>query len=88
MRGTDLLIHEATLVEPEDLKHSVHSTLEGALQAAAAAEANCVVLTHVSSRYRASGIDSAALAIASKLGLECPLWIQHFNRLWQVGERQ
>ncbi len=87
VRGTELLIHEATLMEPEDVKHPVHSTLEGAIEAAVAAEAKCVVLTHVSSRYRAGDIDSAALKLAEALGLECPLWVQHFNRLWRVGER-
>jgi ribonuclease Z len=87
VRGTELLIHEATLVEPEDEKYPVHSTLESALTAALAAEAKCLLLCHVSSRYRAAEIEAATQELSRSLGLRIPIWLQHFNRLWQIGER-
>jgi ribonuclease Z len=86
LEHTELLMHEATLVEPEDVKYAVHSTLEEAVQAAAAAQPKALLLYHISSRYRRDQVEAAAAACCEKMGLTCDVWVQYLNRLWKVNE--
>lgn len=49
--GSDILMHEATFIDPADREQHVHSTLEEAVETAIQAQARHLVLYHISSRY-------------------------------------
>jgi ribonuclease Z len=82
---TDLLMHEATLVEPEDVKYPVHSTLEEAVQVAIAAQPKTLLLYHISSRYRRDHVEEAVATCCAQQGLGCDVWVQYLHRLWKVN---
>ncbi|MCS6859215.1 MAG: MBL fold metallo-hydrolase [Abditibacteriales bacterium] len=84
--NTELLMHEATLVEPEDVKYPVHSTVEEAVAVAAHAQPKALLLYHISSRYRRDQVEAAVAACCAKHGLTCDVWVQYLNRLWKVNE--
>jgi len=86
LQNTELLMHEATLVEPEDVKYPVHSTLEQAVEVAVQAQPKTLLLYHISSRYRRDQVEAAVAACCEKQGLTCDVWVQYLSRLWKVNE--
>jgi len=81
--GTEILFHEATLINSNERTGQMHSTLEEAVQIAAAAHAQSLVLYHISGRYHAAEIKKAVLAARKKYSVVIPIWILHHNRLTQ-----
>ncbi len=82
VRGTQLLLHEATFLDAadydaedagEDVGH-VHSTVFDALKVAQDAEVPNVVLYHISTRYTDVEIKTAIRAQAERLGLRARVW--------------
>ena len=82
VRGTQLLLHEATFLSPddydaeaagEDVGH-VHSTVLQALTLARDAGVPNVLLYHVSTRYADAEIRDAIRAVASELDLKAKVW--------------
>jgi len=81
--GSQLLLHEATFLSPddydadeagEDVGH-VHSTLTEALEVAARSEVPNLVLYHVSTRYMDQQIRDAVREGAEKIGLRAKVWV-------------
>lgn len=81
-RGSQLLVHEATFLSPddydaeaagEDVGH-VHSTVLQALQVAKDAEVPNVLLYHLSTRYSDQEIREAVREVAAQLELKAKVW--------------
>jgi ribonuclease Z len=58
-RDADVLVHEATFLEPSERVGLTHTTVEEALTLAAAAGVKTLILYHVSPRYRRPEIERA-----------------------------
>ena len=88
--GTQLLLHEATFLWPddcdaedagEDVGH-VHSTVANALSVAREAEVENVVLYHISTRYMDSDIREAIRSEAARLGFRGRVWAALPRRIY------
>jgi len=84
VRGAELLVHEATILEASERKHQLHSTIGEALEVAAQVQPKAFVLQHFSGRYRTSEIKGAAQKEIARLGIEFPVWCLFRDRLWQI----
>lgn len=82
IRGTKLLLHEATFLNEgdydedaagEDIGH-VHSTVAGVLQLAQDAGVENIVLYHISTRYTDGEIRDAIRAAAQNINLQARVW--------------
>jgi len=81
VQGCELLLHEATLLDAKERKHQWHSTLDEAVWVAAAVGPKALVLYHVSGRYQAGEIASAACRSAMHYGIRFPIWYLYRDRL-------
>lgn len=84
VQGTELLVHEATILDPSERKGMRHATLEEAVEVAAKAQAKTLLLQHISGRYDKSQVEKAAQTAAQKHGYQNPVWCLFHNRLWQI----
>ena len=84
VRGCELLLHEATILDPAERKHQLHSTLDEAVAVAAKVRPKALLLYHVSGRYRRSDIIRAAHESAARYGVKFPVWCLFRDRLWQI----
>lgn len=82
--GTELLVHEATILDPSERKGMRHATLEEAVEVASQAQAKILLLQHISGRYDKSQVEKAAQAAARKHDYQNPVWCLFHNRLWQI----
>lgn len=80
----EILLHEATLLDAAERTSQMHSTLDEAVQVAAAAHVKALVLYHISGRYRSAEVKKAALAARQKYAATFPIWILHHNRLFAL----
>jgi ribonuclease Z len=83
---SDILLHEATILDPADRKGQNHSTLEEAIEVAVRACPKLLVLIHVSGRYRKAQIEIAARECATRHEVRFPIWCVFRDRLWPVWE--
>jgi ribonuclease Z len=82
VRGTKLLLHEATFLSPDDYEAEeagedvghMHSTVNDALRVAQEAQIERVVLYHISTRYTDVEIRDAIRAQAERIGLKAKVW--------------
>jgi ribonuclease Z len=84
--NTEILFHEATIISAEERTGQMHSTLDEAVQMAAAANVKSLVLYHISGRYRAAEIKNAVLAARKNHPVVFPIWTLHHNRLQEITE--
>jgi len=73
VRGAEVLMHEATFIEPGDRAHEVHSTVAEALEVARAADVTRLVLMHISTRYPKGQMARMIRSIAQEQGFDRPL---------------
>ncbi len=66
LRGADIACLEATFLTDEDRGRPVHSTMDEAVAVAAEAVVACLVLQHVSARYRLREVKHAARAALAR----------------------
>jgi len=85
VRGAELLFHEATILDASERKHQLHSTLDEAVQVAAQAQPQALVLYHVSGRYNADDIRRAAQQSLVRHNIAFPVWCLLRERLWLVS---
>lgn len=83
--NAEILFHEATLLDASERTGQMHSTLDEAVQTAAAAHVQTLVLYHISGRYRTAEVKTAALAAQKKYGASFPIWVLHHNRLFNLN---
>jgi ribonuclease Z len=67
-RDADVLIHEATFLDPEDREGTYHATAEEAFDLAVRANVKTLVLYHISQRYRRAEIEQAVTALQRRTG--------------------
>lgn len=88
LQGTELLLHEATIIEVGERKHQWHSTLEEAVQVAAQIRPRALVLYHISGRYQTAQVAAAIEQSALRHQIDFPIWCLYRNQLacfWQGG---
>ncbi len=85
VRGAELLVHEATILEASERKHQLHSTISEALQLAAQVQPKAFLLQHFSGRYRTNEIKIAAQKEIARLQIQFPVWCLFRDRLWQLN---
>jgi ribonuclease Z len=85
VRGAEVLFHEATLLDADERKHQMHSTLDEAMHVAAQVQPKLFVLYHVSGRYRRGDIEAAARESMARYDVKFPVWCLFRDRLWQVA---
>ena len=62
--GSDVLMHEGTFVDPEDIDRNGHSSIAAAVRVASEAKVKALVLYHLSSRYTTNqAVDAAKAAV-------------------------
>jgi ribonuclease Z len=81
IRGSAVLMHDATFLDVEDRDVSTHASVREALETAKAAEVELCLLFHVSTRYRRKEIEKGIRGIAEELGCDFPVHLLHLNRL-------
>lgn len=84
VRGAELLVHEATLLDAADRKGARHATLGEAVEVASRANVGVLLLQHISGRYEKSDIEKATRDAAQKFNFSNPVWCLFHNRLWQI----
>ena len=82
--GSEILVHEATLLETKDRKGKSHSTLYEAIQVAQSAQPEALLVNHISGRYRRAEVEAAIHKIASKQAIRFPIWCLWREKLWPV----
>jgi ribonuclease Z len=85
VEGTEVLFHEATILDAAERKHQMHSTLGEAMQVAAQVRPKAFVLYHVSGRYGRSDIEKAARERITHFNIDFPVWCLFRDRLWQIA---
>lgn len=85
VEATELLIHEATILDTADRKGERHSTLDEAVAVAAKARAGVLLLNHVSGRYEKSQVERAAQESVLRHNFQSPVWCLFHNRLWNIA---
>jgi ribonuclease Z len=85
VRGAEILFHEATLLDSNDRKHQLHSTLDEAVEVGAKAQVKALVLHHVSGRYRKAEIETSARESIARHQFQNDVWCLFRDRLWKIG---
>jgi len=88
VRGCELLLHEATIIDASERKHQLHATLDEAVRVAAEAQPKALVLYHISGRYRTGDVQLAVQQSSRRYGVKFPIWCLFHDRLWNVSEKQ
>jgi ribonuclease Z len=84
VRGAELLVHEATIIDATDRKQQLHSTVHEALGVGAAANVKTLLINHVSGRYRSDEVKEAIIAGATELSFDGSVWCLVRHRLQPV----
>jgi hypothetical protein len=84
VQGAELLFHEATLLDAAERKNQLHATLDEAVRVAVEAQVKCLVLYHISGRYRTAEVVQAVQESIKRRQVEFPIWCLFRDRLWQV----
>lgn len=82
--GSEILVHEATILSAADRKGQSHSTLDEVLDVAYEAQPGALVLNHFSGRYTRSQIETAILNGAAEREIHFPIWVLLKDRLRPV----
>lgn len=81
VRGSTVLMHDATFLDGADREIQTHATVHEALEVCRDAEAGTACLYHVSTRYRRRDIEQGIRDAAAAVGINCPVHLLHLNRL-------
>ncbi|RYG69114.1 MBL fold metallo-hydrolase [bacterium] len=82
--GSEILVHEATILDAANRKGQSHSTLGEALEVANAAQPGTLLLNHISGRYKRSEIETAIREGATQREIGFPIWCLRQDNLWPV----
>lgn len=80
----DILIHEATFLNREDVKYDSHSLVEDVLAMLVKYKPKNVLLNHFSVRYSPAMCGSAVRSKAKELSLAFPVWVQYGEYCWKA----
>jgi ribonuclease Z len=82
--GSEILVHEATILETGDRKGQSHSTAAEALEVAQAAQPGALLLNHISGRYKRTEIETAIREGAKQREIGFPIWCLRQDKMWPV----
>jgi len=80
VRDAQVLVHEATFLDPRDRETPTHATAEEAIRLAVDAGAAALVLFHISSRYREREVRRCVQDLAARLAPELPITVIRNHR--------
>ncbi len=83
-KPTDLLMHECTFLEREDVKRGTHSVLEDVMKLAVNINPKQLFLFHFSIRYSPAQVNKAVKKWCEENQVEFEVWVQCGRHLWQV----
>jgi ribonuclease BN (tRNA processing enzyme) len=75
VRGADLLVHDATFLEPGDRRWDIHASSAEVLALARDAGVRCLVMHHLSIRYERNDAIPALRAQVVSSGFEGDCWL-------------
>lgn len=81
--SADVVAHEATFLNREDVKYNSHSLVEDVFEVMKKRKPGNLVLLHFSTRYSAAMCDGKVLALAKEMQLPFPVWVQYGDHLWR-----
>lgn len=84
VRGCELLLHEATILDAGERKHQWHATLDEAIGVGIEANVKTLVLYHFSGRYTWSEIRASVAKSAGQRNANLPIWCLFRDRLLPV----
>jgi ribonuclease Z len=82
--GSEILVHEATVLDSDDRKGDHHSTLGEALNVARKAQPGTLILNHISGRYKRAEVENAIREGAEQREIDFPIWCLRQDKLWPV----
>lgn len=82
----ELLIHECTFLNREDVRYDSHSLLEDVLECVKKYHPKNLLLNHFSVRYSPAMCGAATRTKAKELGLDFPVWVQYGEHCWKAHD--
>lgn len=83
VRDAEVLMHEATFLDPADREAPTHATVEEAIRVARDAGVQALVLFHLSSRYRSREVQAAVRKLAARLAPDLPIALfRNEKKIW------
>ncbi|MFP4056551.1 MAG: MBL fold metallo-hydrolase [Candidatus Brocadiia bacterium] len=89
VRDAEVLMHEATFLDPSHREAGTHATAAEAIRVAVEADVKALVLFHVSTRYRAREVHRRVRELAAEVAPELPIVLFRSGRkrrLWPPGQ--
>lgn len=80
-----VLLHEATFIDKNDVKHNSHSILEDVLRLAKEINPSVLLLYHFSTRYSAAQVCEAVVKACTEMGVKFDVWLMYGNWLWKAN---
>ena len=77
----DILVHDATFLDPDERKWGIHATVGEALEVGRAANVGCLVLHHFSIRYERNETLPKVRTLVAESGFVGDCWLLDDNRL-------
>ena len=77
----EVLLHDGTFLDSDDRKVMSHATIEEAVTVAKLAGAGCLILVHISSRYKRKDVLQKLPGIIKKVDYKKPVYIQNKGKL-------
>jgi ribonuclease Z len=87
VQGADLLVHDATFLEPADRREPIHASTEEALAVALQAGVRALVLYHLSIRYDRSSAIGVLRAQVAASGFAGQVWLLDDHRWTDLTSR-
>lgn len=85
IRGAELVVHDATFLEPGDRRWDIHASSREALDLAVRAGVRSLVLHHLSIRYERADAVPALRAQVAASGFTGPCWLLDEHRFVALG---
>ena len=82
--GAELVIHEATFVNKDDVKYDTHCLVDDVLSVMAKRKPQELLLTHFSSRYSAAICGGAVRTKCKEMNITFPVWVQFGEFLFKA----
>jgi ribonuclease Z len=84
VQGAEVLLHDATFLEPGDREADIHATVDEALNVAEEAGVRSVGLMHISTRYRVREMEKAISLAARDRNPAMGVYLLHGTRLIEI----
>jgi ribonuclease Z len=81
--NTELVMHEATFVNREDVKYDSHSLADDVLEVMAKRKPKELMLMHFSTRYSPAMCGASVRSKAKAMAVTFPIWIQFGEYAWK-----